>query len=41
VTAVISSSSGDAGCFGHVKRELVLDVDPDLYPETEGSADSE
>src|SRR5262249_6760083 len=27
--------------FVHVKRELVLEVDPDLYPEIEGSPDSE
>jgi glutamine amidotransferase len=27
--------------FLHVKRELVLAVDPDLYPEIEGSTDSE
>jgi glutamine amidotransferase len=27
--------------FLHVKRELVLEVDPALYPEIEGSTDSE
>jgi glutamine amidotransferase len=27
--------------FGRVKRDLVLGIDPDLYPEIEGSTDSE
>ncbi len=27
--------------FGALKRDLVLHIDPDLYPNIEGSADSE
>ena len=29
------------GDFAHVKRDLVLEIDADLYPEIEGSTDSE
>jgi len=33
--------NGFIGDFAHVKRDLVLEIDADLYPEIEGSTDSE
>jgi len=33
--------NGFIGGFAQVKRDLVLAIDPDLYPEIEGSTDSE
>ena len=33
--------NGFIGDFVHVKRDLVLEIDADLYPEIEGSTDSE
>lgn len=33
--------NGFLGDFARVKRDLVLEVDPELYPEIEGSTDSE
>ena len=33
--------NGFIGDFGRVKRDLVLEIDPELYPEIEGSTDSE
>jgi predicted glutamine amidotransferase len=33
--------NGFLGDFARVKRDLVLDIDPELYPEIEGSTDTE
>jgi len=33
--------NGFIGDFARVKRDLVLEIDPELYPEIEGSTDSE
>lgn len=33
--------NGFLGDFARVKRDLVLEIDPELYPEIEGSTDSE
>jgi predicted glutamine amidotransferase len=33
--------NGDVGHFSHIKRELQFDIAPELYPEIQGTTDSE